>query len=58
MFGWHPWGGSAQQIASGGYFGLSSVINGQAILVAPHALELLLAVLMREAMRLGAQRLV
>ena len=35
IFGWHPWGGSAQQIASGGYFGLSSVINGQAILVAP-----------------------
>jgi polyhydroxybutyrate depolymerase len=35
IFGWHPWGGSAQQIANGGYFGLSSVINGQAILVAP-----------------------
>ncbi|MBN1612361.1 MAG: Ricin and poly(3-hydroxybutyrate) depolymerase fusion [Polyangiaceae bacterium] len=35
IFGWHPWGGSAQQIASGGYFGLASVINGQAILVAP-----------------------
>ena len=35
IFGWHPWGGSAQQIASGGYFGLSTVINGQAILVAP-----------------------
>jgi polyhydroxybutyrate depolymerase len=35
IFGWHPWGGSAQQIASGGYFGLSSVIDGQAILVAP-----------------------
>jgi len=35
IFGWHPWGGSAQQIASMGYFGLSSVINGQAILVAP-----------------------
>jgi polyhydroxybutyrate depolymerase len=35
VFGWHPWGGSAQQIASGGYFGLASVINGQAILVAP-----------------------
>jgi len=35
IFGWHPWGGSAQQTASMGYFGLSSVINGQAILVAP-----------------------
>jgi polyhydroxybutyrate depolymerase len=35
IFGWHPWGGSAQQIASGGYFGLASVIKGQAILVAP-----------------------
>jgi poly(3-hydroxybutyrate) depolymerase len=35
IFGWHPWGGSAQQIASGGYFGLASVIDGQAILVAP-----------------------
>ena len=36
IFGWHPWGGSAQQIAtSKGYFGLSSAINGQAILVAP-----------------------
>jgi hypothetical protein len=35
IFGWHPWGGSAQQIAQQGYFGLSSVINGQAILVAP-----------------------
>jgi len=35
IFGWHPWGGSAQQIAQMGYFGLSNVINGQAILVAP-----------------------
>jgi poly(3-hydroxybutyrate) depolymerase len=35
IFGWHPWGGSAQQIAQQGYFGLSSVIDGQAILVAP-----------------------
>jgi polyhydroxybutyrate depolymerase len=35
IFGWHPWGGSAQQIAQQGYFGLSNVINGQAILVAP-----------------------
>jgi poly(3-hydroxybutyrate) depolymerase len=35
IFGWHPWGGSAQQIANMGYFGLASQINGQAILVAP-----------------------
>ncbi len=35
IFGWHPWGGSAQQIANSGYFGLASVIDGQAILVAP-----------------------
>jgi poly(3-hydroxybutyrate) depolymerase len=39
IFGWHPWGGSAQQIAQQGYFGLSSVINGQAILVAPEGQE-------------------
>lgn len=35
VFGWHPWGGSAQQTASMGYFGLQSVSDGQAILVAP-----------------------
>ena len=35
IFGWHPWGGSAQQIESRGYFGLESEIDGQAILVAP-----------------------
>jgi hypothetical protein len=35
IFGWYPWGGSAQQIESRGYFGLESVIDGQAILVAP-----------------------
>jgi len=35
IFGWHPWGGSAQQIASGGYFDLEDVSDGQAILVAP-----------------------
>jgi poly(3-hydroxybutyrate) depolymerase len=39
IFGWHPWGGSAQQIASAGYFGLESVIDGQAILVAPEGQE-------------------
>jgi poly(3-hydroxybutyrate) depolymerase len=35
IFGWHPWGGSAQQIEQGRYFGLEPVIDGQAILVAP-----------------------
>jgi polyhydroxybutyrate depolymerase len=35
VFGWHPWGGSAEQIANGGYFGLENVVDGQAILVAP-----------------------
>jgi polyhydroxybutyrate depolymerase len=35
IFGWHPWGGSAQQTESRGYFGLESVADGQAILVAP-----------------------
>lgn len=35
IFGWHPWGGSAQQIESRGYFGLEGVSDEQAILVAP-----------------------
>lgn len=35
IFGWHPWGGSAQQIESRGYFGLDAASDGQAILVAP-----------------------
>lgn len=35
IFGWHPWGGSAQQIESRGYFGLEDVSENQAILVAP-----------------------
>src|SRR5688572_10251115 len=35
IFGWHPWGGSARQIESRGYFGLESVVGGQAVLVAP-----------------------
>jgi polyhydroxybutyrate depolymerase len=34
VFVWHPWGGSAQQIASGGYFGLQKVANNEAIFVA------------------------
>jgi poly(3-hydroxybutyrate) depolymerase len=35
IFGWHPWGGSAQQTQQMGYFGLQTPSNGQAILVAP-----------------------
>lgn len=35
IFGWHPWGGSAQQIESRGYFGLEDASQNQAILVAP-----------------------
>lgn len=38
VFGWHPWGGSAQQVAgngAGGYYGLQGESNGEAILVAP-----------------------
>jgi poly(3-hydroxybutyrate) depolymerase len=39
IFGWHPFGGSAQQIAQQGYFGLDDVIDGEAILVAPEGLD-------------------
>jgi polyhydroxybutyrate depolymerase len=39
IFGWHPWGGSAQQTQQMGYFGLSTPSNGQAILVAPEGQE-------------------
>src|SRR5262245_24856877 len=35
IFGWHPWGGSAQQTQQMGYFGLMTPSMGQAILVAP-----------------------
>jgi poly(3-hydroxybutyrate) depolymerase len=35
IFGWHPWGGSAQQTQQMGYFGIQTPSNGQAILVAP-----------------------
>jgi polyhydroxybutyrate depolymerase len=35
IFGWHPWGGSAAQTQSMGYFGISTPSGGQAILVAP-----------------------
>ena len=34
IFGWHPWGGSAQQVASGGYFGLKNQSGNEAIFVA------------------------
>lgn len=38
IFGWHPWGGSAQQVAgngNNGYYGLVSQAQGSAIFVAP-----------------------
>jgi polyhydroxybutyrate depolymerase len=39
IFGWHPWGGSAQQVAGGGYYGLESQANGEAIFVAGEGLD-------------------
>lgn len=39
VFGFHPWGGSAQQTASMGYFGIEDVSDGQAVLVAPEGLD-------------------
>lgn len=42
VFTWHPWGGSAQQVAgsgSGGYYGLLSASGGQAIFVSPEGLD-------------------
>ena len=38
IFGWHPLGGSAQQVASGGYYGLESEAEGSAIFVAAEGL--------------------
>ena len=41
IFGWHPLGGSAQQVAgngNSGYYGLQSQANGSAIFVAPEGL--------------------
>ena len=38
IFGWHPWGGSAMQVAgtgNSGYYGLKGTSNNQAILVSP-----------------------
>jgi polyhydroxybutyrate depolymerase len=34
IFAWHPWTGSAQMVASGGYFGLQKESNNEAIFVA------------------------
>jgi polyhydroxybutyrate depolymerase len=42
IFGWHPWGGSAQQVAgtgNSGYYGLKGASNNQAILVSPEGLD-------------------
>jgi poly(3-hydroxybutyrate) depolymerase len=39
IFGWHPWGGSAQQVAGGGYYALANEAKGEAIFVAPEGLE-------------------
>lgn len=39
IFGWHPWGGSAQQVAGGGYYGLLSQAKGNAIFVAAEGLD-------------------
>lgn len=39
IFGWHPWGGSAQQVASGGYYGLQNQAKGAAIFVSAEGLD-------------------
>lgn len=39
IFGWHPWGGSAQQVASGGYYGLQKESKGAAIFVSAEGLD-------------------
>ena len=39
IFGWHPWGGSAQQVASGGYYGLQTQAKGTAIFVSAEGLD-------------------
>jgi len=42
IFAWHPWGGSAQQVAgtgNSGYYGLKGSSNNQAILVAPEGTD-------------------
>jgi poly(3-hydroxybutyrate) depolymerase len=39
IFAWHPWMGSAQMIASGGYYGLQKEANNEAIFVAAEGLN-------------------
>ena len=42
IFAWHPWGGSAMQVAgtgNSGYYGLKGSSSNQAILVAPEGLD-------------------
>lgn len=42
IFAWHPWGGSAMQVAgtgNSGYYGLKGTSSNQAILVAPEGLD-------------------
>jgi predicted esterase len=39
IFVWHPLGGSADQVVSGGYNGLKSLASGNAILVAPEGMN-------------------
>jgi polyhydroxybutyrate depolymerase len=42
IFTWHPWGGSAQQVAgtgANGYYGLRGASAGEAILVSPEGLD-------------------
>ena len=42
IFAWHPWGGSAMQVAgtgNSGYYGLKGTSNNQAILVSPEGLD-------------------
>jgi poly(3-hydroxybutyrate) depolymerase len=42
IFAWHPWGGSAQQVAgtgNSGYYGLKGSSNNQAILVSPEGTD-------------------
>lgn len=42
IFTWHPWGGSAQQVAGNGpsgYYGLRGASAGEAILVSPEGLD-------------------
>jgi len=43
IFGWHPRGGTAEQVATGfggGYYGLESRANGSAIFVSPEGIDM------------------